>query len=724
MQPPSRPEGGEVNLMHGLELTRRMQARLFWLSATMAALGAIGYGLFFLLEGPRVFVLVEVALLALVGALAMWVRRTGRADRGLAVIMGAVALLLAGLMWLQGGLGAPTTWWLMVLPFIWMLVGTVRGGLILGGAVLLLFMLTPVVLPRLGWPNLMADVQDPALHHAASMTGALVLYGVFVAFSLRLRHELEDELVRALREVRASRDEAWAASQVKARFLATMSHEIRTPINGILGATELLRTTPLDGRQQQVVGLQRQSLDSLMALVNDVLDYSRLDAGRLELEDLTVDLQAVVFDALELSAAAAHERALELTCTIGDGVPALIRSDPARLRQALAHLVSTLVRVTPAGGVHVQVEAVPGRSTTTDGLALNITVQDTGAGVPEPELGGLLDAFATDDANAAHPPGGPGLRLAICREIVALMGGRISVTRRAQGGVAFAIHLPVCEAADPVAPPAHATPLGTRVVLVASYHPLVTHVRRILQSLGVACEVKPVLPTLAELGQAGAQGVSAVLIDERMLGAHGGRARLEQVSREAGLPVLLMCGMTSDSTFATLDGVFVLYKPVRPRSLVDGLIWAEHARPTDRHASARVVVERPVSSFAGRVLLVEDNPVNQVMTQAMLERLGLSVVIAGDGHEALARYGEQTFDMVLMDVQMPGMDGLAATERLRSLEAAAARQRTPVVAVTGNPEPDMRARGQAAGMDDFLGKPFTLEQLEHMLLRWRPGLAP
>ena len=168
----------------------------------------------------------------------------------------------------------------------------------------------------------------------------------------------------------------------------------------------------------------------------------------------------------------------------------------------------------------------------------------------------------------------------------------------------------------------------------------------------------------------------------------------------------------------------MLYKPVRPRSLVDGLIWAEHARPNDRRAPARVVVERPVSSFAGRVLLVEDNPVNQVMTQAMLERLGLAVVVAGDGREALERYGEQTFDMVLMDVQMPGMDGLTATRELRALEARAARPRTPVVAVTGNPEPDMRLRGQVAGMDDFLGKPFTLEQLEHMLLRWRPSLQP
>ena len=200
------------------------------------------------------------------------------------------------------------------------------------------------------------------------------------------------------------------------------------------------------------------------------------------------------------------------------------------------------------------------------------------------------------------------------------------------------------------------------------------------------------------------------------------------MAREAGLPVLLMRGVSSDTTMGMLDGVFVLSKPVRPHALHDGLRWALHAR---RH-SGRAALDPPVAppptserpAMTGRVLLVDDNPVNQVMTQAMLERLGLAVVVAGDGQGALRRFAEQTFDVVLMDVQMPVMDGLTATEKLRAMERHAGRGRTPVVAVTGNPEPEVRQRGQVVGMDDFLGKPFTLDQLQRMLLRCQPELLP
>ena len=268
------------------------------------------------------------------------------------------------------------------------------------------------------------------------------------------------------------------------------------------------------------------------------------------------------------------------------------------------------------------------------------------------------------------------------------------------------------------------------MLVVANYLRLVQHLQAQLRDLSVTCEVRAVPPTQSELHDARERGVDAVLLDERLLGAHG-RDRLEQIVGEVGMPVLLLCGISSDSTLGAVDGVFVLYKPVRPRALQDGLRWAQQSR---RQSALPVSTSRPgrISTgsgdrhpgLAGRVLLVEDNPVNQVMTQAMLERLGLAVVVAGDGQEALKRYGEQTFDAVLMDVQMPGMDGVTVTERLRAFEQAQSRARTPVVAVTGNPEPEVRARGHEAGMDDFLGKPFTLQQLERVLVRWQPRLAP
>lgn len=721
MTPEPRPDNQD-SPSGAAELVRRMQGQLFWLAVLLGVAGATGYGVFFAMQGPRSLIWLEAGLILLIAGLGVWVRRTGRSDVGLGVIVVAVAVMLTAMMWLQGGIGAPTTWWLMVLPFVWMLSGALRAGLLLGLATIVMFLATPLVLAWLQPPDLLLGAGDPAVHHAASMTGALVVYGLVVAFALKLRKDLEARLMQALREVQASRDEAWTASQVKARFLATMSHEIRTPINGILGATELLRTTPLDARQQQVVGMQRQSLDSLMALVNDVLDYTRLESGKTHVDEAAADLRAMVVDVLELSAVQAHERGLELTCTVADAVPARVLTDPARLRQVLARLVAQAVRWTHQGGVHVQVDLSAPAADGAQMLAL--AVLDTGPGLPADALLSPAEALAHRDDGAPSDAGGVGLGLAICREVVHLMGGQITAGNRPDGGTCFEVMLPLKPAPHTPRSVAGGVPPGARVVLVASYHPLVLHVQHHLAGLGVDCEVRAVLPTLAELEQAGQHETLAVVVDERMLGGPGGRSWLERIGREAGLPVLLMCSMTSDSTFATRDGVFVLYKPVRMRSLADGLAWAAHAQPARAQAAARDLSPRPAAVLAGRVLLVEDNPVNQVMTQAMLERLGLAVVVAGDGREALERYGEQTFDMVLMDVQMPGMDGLTATRELRALEARAARPRTPVVAVTGNPEPEMRLRGQVAGMDDFLGKPFTLEQLEHMLLRWRPSLQP
>ena len=709
-----------LDLRAAEQLERRMQLGMFWTAAAASLLGGLAFAVFFLLKGPRVVAWADAGLIVLTAAVAAYVRTAGRPDRGIVMLALGLTAVLTVKMWLQGGLAAPTLWWLLVLPWLVMLAGPIRTGVwlavgvlaILGGTYLLQ---QADVLPAA------AVSSAPRFHHVLSMAGALALYGGFVAFSLKLRSDLQRELRYAMVELQCSRDEAWAASQVKAHFLSNMSHELRTPINGILGATELLRATPLDARQQQLVSMQRQSLDSLMALVNDVLDFSRLDTGSLQLEHMPLTVRPLVFDALDLYAGAAHEKGLELTCSQSPDVPDTVLGDPTRLRQILSHLVSNAVKFTHEGGVHVHVSVVHG-DPTAEQVRLRIEVHDTGIGVDVAQLPQLFGPFSQGDESGARHAGGAGIGLALCRELAELMDGHVGAEGVPGRGSCFTVEVN-CGRSRERAEPALPSLPRLHVLAVADHHRLVMHLDALLMGSETTYEVKAVAPSRTELQKtARERRVAAVLLDERLLGARA-RERLEQIVREAGLPVLLMRALTRDSSQIALDGVFVLSKPVRPRALFEGLQWAAQTRGMQGDVVPAVSAPRASAAalMAGRVLLVEDNPVNQVMTQAMLERLGLQVVVAGDGHEALQRYDEQTFDMVLMDVQMPGMDGLTATEKLREIEHEKARARTPVVAVTGNPEPEIRDRGRQAGMDDFLGKPFTLEQLELMLLRWRPA---
>ncbi|PPE65587.1 hypothetical protein C1704_13210 [Caldimonas caldifontis] len=714
-----------VTVLDPQQLEQRMGRRLFWFAVLTSILGALGLGAYLWWQGaPLLSAILGTYALAAVGAGAVvWV--TGRAYRGIAGLVVALALTLTALTWLMGGLAAPTVWWLVLLPLMWMLAGARREGVILGAVLLAVLAITPWGVSLLGLPDLSPTrPEERTLNGGVWAACALVLFGAFVLYALKLRRKLQRELGLALQELQRSRDEVLAASQVKARFLANMSHEVRTPINGILGAIELLRATALDARQQQIVALQRQSLDTLMALVNDVLDYTKLGAGRMEIEAVEVDLRELVFDALELHAAAAHEKGLELTLGMAPEVPTVVRVDPTRLRQILGHLVSNAVRYTARGGVHVQIGVAP--EGLSEGRArLRLDVHDTGIGIRPEQLPRLFEAFSRSDESTTRAPGGTGLGLAICKELAQLMGGSVSARSTPEKGSTFTLELTLDHIEQPPAGLPPGVPL--HVLVVANYLRLVQHVEAGLREFGVSYEIRPVPPTQAELQLLRDRGVNAILLDEKLLGARG-HDRLEQMAREAGLPVLLMRGVSSDTTMGMLDGVFVLSKPVRPHALHDGLRWALHAR---RH-SGRAALDPPVAppptserpAMTGRVLLVDDNPVNQVMTQAMLERLGLAVVVAGDGQEALRRFAEQTFDVVLMDVQMPVMDGLTATEKLRAMERHAGRGRTPVVAVTGNPEPEVRQRGQVVGMDDFLGKPFTLDQLQRMLLRCQPELLP
>ncbi|HYC02266.1 MAG TPA: response regulator [Azospirillaceae bacterium] len=555
------------------------------------------------------------------------------------------------------------------------------------------------------------------------MAGALgAALGKQVAFEEKCR---QAEAMAALAEERdRARAAAEAASQAKSAFLATMSHEIRTPMNGVMGMAQLLAGTPLDAEQKGYVQSIQESGEALLAVINDILDISKLEAGKVELEAIDFDLNALVEGVAMMLSPRAAEKRLDLACFVEEGARGSYRGDPTRLRQVLVNLAGNAVKFTEAGSVALEVRA---RAEGEDAL-LRFTVTDTGIGLTDEQRGRLFQIFGQADDTISRRFGGTGLGLAISRQLVELMGGEIGVESRPGEGSCFWFALRLPRAAAALATPAEvAERLRGLRVLVVDDVPL--HRRVLLQTLesfGIAARaVEEPGAAAAELDRLWAAGTppDMVMIDYSMAAVRGdelGRAlRADGRLSETKL-VLISAFGAMDRAVADRD-VFdgVLSKPVRRQPLQDLLAslflrQVAPAAPGPAPAAPR---------RGGRVLLVEDNRINRQVALIMLQREGHEVVCAEDGAQALAMLAELPVDLVLMDVQMPVMDGLEATRRIRAVEGTG-RRRVPVVALTANAMAGMEARFAAAGMDDFLPKPYDRRRFLETVRRWIDGAAP
>ena len=546
---------------------------------------------------------------------------------------------------------------------------------------------------------------------------------------------LEAELAEIL-------DLAEAASRAKNEFLATMSHEIRTPLNGILPILEMLRETRLDAEQLKMVDTAQSSSRHLLRIINDILDFAKVESGKLQLESIEIDVQDLVDAVTELMSGSARNHNLKVSASVAENVPRVVRGDPVRLRQILINLVSNAIKFTEEGGILIEVSR---GQTSQKEVELLFAVADTGVGMSEETADRLFQSFTQADASTTRKHGGTGLGLVICKRLVELMGGKIGVRSTVGQGSTFWFLIPLRKSVMEV-PSARRDLNGVRILTLIDDTELATRVSRYLRGWGVvetstsdAADALAKLRSTSMLGES--WGPQLALIDGAGMEQRLPNLLAEIRNIEALKNIRVVVLLTSDALAYKLKrdyGVLILAGGLRPEPLRRMLyrlfdVESRHfgntdLRPEEVYDDLNVSVpDRPLAQapavtsereLSGRVLLVEDNPVNLGVVQKALAKLGLNCETAADGSEALTQYRRQRFDLILMDCQMPVMDGYEATRQIREFEEAQGRPPATIVAMTANAMAGDREKCIAAGMDDYLAKPVGLGQLRQSVSNW------
>ena len=624
---------------------------------------------------------------------------------------------------------------------------TLTMGLVAGGAFLYRFSLYAVlvVVTFAGWFPLAHGHSDPEFALwlfyliAASLLGGLTLWFRQKLITRLHLHAQEAEAMGRLATEQAAkleraRDIALASAQAKGQFLANVSHEVRTPLNGILGLLQLIEANHLPKPQDEYLREVNLAGRSLLAIVNDLLDLSKIEAGRVAIESVPFDVVSMIEEVVANHASAATAKDIELLTDVEERLPDEVCGDPLRLRQVITNLVSNAIKFTRNGEVAIAARTVDLGPSHAD---LEFRVSDTGVGIPADKRETIFHPFLQGDPSTTRKYGGTGLGLAICRELVELMGGTLQMRSMVGRGSTFyfTIRLELEERLSRELAIVSEALAGMQVMLLEANHRARATRASQLQSWGMVVSQTTTIDGALQLVN-GSPRMNLALIDLRSLGTGWRRkaTALQQAAAEVGCTVVALASHTHDAERVRKTGIQVhLQKPVRRAKLISALLEALNLEPIKPDPHIRSVAATVTDPHAAppvahgmRVLVAEDNPINLRVIDAHLRALGYDVDAVADGRAALDALGpDHRYAAVIMDGQMPNMDGYQATRLLREREAQTQQLRVPVIALTAHAMTGDRRAALAAGMDDYLSKPFTQNQLHKTLTRWaaRPAVG-
>jgi two-component system sensor kinase len=532
-----------------------------------------------------------------------------------------------------------------------------------------------------------------------------------LAVSNRELQRTATELRSTEEQLRIAKDVAESANRAKSGFLATMSHEIRTPMNGVIGMTELALKTRLTSQQRGYMQVVKQSADSLLRLLNDVLDFSKIEAGKLELEEIGFDLRETVGDAVRILSVRAAQSKLELLCRIAPDLPRHVGGDPGRLRQILVNLVGNAIKFTQQGEVMVDVR-LAGR--TADDVTLHFSVRDTGIGIPPENQKRIFESFSQADSSITRRFGGTGLGLAISAQLVGLMQGKIWVESQPGQGSTFQFTARLTTAEPPAGEITNSALAGVPVLVVDDHAVSRDVLCEMLTELGA--RPRAAAESQAALGLSLAAAISGppfrlAVIDTALPGCDGWllAEQLRKIPQHGNCPIVFLtpASLEAESRLTDFTNAWQLTKPAKASELADTARRALEGEPDEDAAP----LDGATRDHGTRILLVEDGLVNQEVARGLLEMQCYRVEVANNGLEAVAALENQTFDVVLMDLEMPEMDGMTATAEIRRREQQTGRGHVPIIAMTAHAISQIRHQCLDAGMDDFLTKPIQPDEM-------------